>query len=86
MFAVYVLQSESCGSFYVGQTEDTAERVQRHNEGRVPATRGKGPWRVVHTEQYATRSEACRRERQIKAQKSREYITRLVGRNQNRGG
>ena len=78
MFSVYILQSDTSGMFYVGQTEDLHERLARHNDGRVPATRGRGPWRLVYAEEVPTRSEACRRELEIKKHKSRGFIERLI--------
>ncbi len=86
MFWVYILRSESSGRFYVGQTEDLSDRLTRHKEGRVPATRARGPWTLVYKEEMPTRSEACRRELEIKKQKSRDYIARLMTGNKGREG
>ena len=77
-FVVYILQSKSSGRFYVGHTNDISDRLSRHNAGRVPASKGKGPFEVVHVEHFATRAEAASRERAIKAKKSRQYIAALV--------
>jgi len=44
---VYILQSESTGRYYVGQTHNLADRLVRHNSGRTAANRGRGPWRLV---------------------------------------
>ena len=76
-YFVYILQNES-SSFYVGQTNKLEERFQRHNDNRVKATKGKGPWKLLHWEQFATRAEAMNRERDIKNRKSRDYINSLV--------
>ncbi len=76
-FFVYILQNES-GAFYIGQTNNLLDRLRRHNENRGKATRTKGPWSVVYQEIFLTRTEAVKREREIKARKSREYIYRLV--------
>ncbi|MCJ0742719.1 GIY-YIG nuclease family protein [Pedobacter montanisoli] len=81
MFIVYILQSEKSGRFYIGQTEDIAKRLYRHSNGHVTATRNKGPWAVVHTEQFGTREEAIRRELEIKSKKSRKYIETLMAGN-----
>ncbi|MEZ4783712.1 MAG: GIY-YIG nuclease family protein [Candidatus Kapaibacterium sp.] len=35
MFSVYILQSESTGTYYVGQTQDVHKRLLRHNAGEV---------------------------------------------------
>ena len=78
VFFVYVLQSETTGRFYVGQTQNLEERVVYHNANYSRALKNRGPWKIVHTEQYATRSEAVRREGYIKRQKDRRFIERLV--------
>jgi len=75
---VYIIQSLLDGSFYVGVTHDLQLRVQRHNDGWTRSTKGKRPWKVVYFEQFPTKSNALRREREIKHMKSRRYIERLI--------
>jgi putative endonuclease len=77
-YAVYVLQSDRDGSFYIGHTARLDERLRRHNEGRSPYTKAKIPWRVVYQVEYLTRSQAVARERELKSKKSRTYIEQLV--------
>ena len=77
-YTVYILQSEANGTYYIGSTADFNERLQRHNQGRSRYTKRGIPWKIVHTEQFDTRSQATQRERQIKKRKSREYIEALV--------
>ncbi len=84
VFIVYVLRNLA-GRFYVGQTQDAAVRLASHNqegpsEGKY--TRKSGPWVMVYQEAYATRDEAMRREREIKAWKSAERIRGLIGEGQ----
>ena len=78
MFTVYVLYSATRDRYYVGQTNDLPDRIRRHNEGRNKATKSGGVWTLVYSEQYETRSEAVRRESEIKARKSRRYIEGLI--------
>ena len=70
---------------YIGQTEDLARRISQHNDpeyrGTLYTKRHAGPWRLVHEEEFATRAEAMRRERQLKSHGGREWI-----REQLRGG
>jgi len=75
---LYILQSDMDGSFYIGHTARLAERLRRHNEGRSPYTRAKVPWSVVYKEEYLTRSQAMKRERELKSKKNRDYIEQLV--------
>lgn len=67
MYHVYILQSESSGKYYVGQTMDLVVRVAYHNANYSKALKNRGPWKLIHSEAYATRREAVRRERQIKS-------------------
>jgi putative endonuclease len=75
---VYILKSESDSSFYVGHTADLKGRVQRHNNGRSLYTKAKKPWKLIYQEEFGSRSEASRREREIKEKKSRDFIEHLV--------
>ncbi|MEM6362290.1 MAG: GIY-YIG nuclease family protein [Bacteroidota bacterium] len=75
---MYILQSENSGRYYIGHTSDSSERVSYHNNGRVKATRNKGPWRVVYSEKYETKNQANQREFEIKKKKSRKYIEFLI--------
>ena len=78
MYHTYILRSRSSGRFYIGQTDDLDARVARHNSGGCDATRGRGPWELVWSQSFATRSEAVRMERGIKSRKSREFIEALI--------
>ena len=66
-YFVYVLKSEITGSSYVGHTSNLEKRLVEHNNGKNLSTRGKRPWRLVHKEEYTTRSEAVSRERYFKS-------------------
>lgn len=74
---VYILQADD-GRYYIGQSGDIEKRLAQHRAGRVQSTKSRTGWKLVYREQLATRIEAIRRERQIKRQKSRAYIERLV--------
>ncbi len=77
-YHLYILQSESTGRFYIGQTEHLEERVAYHNANYSLSLRNRGPWKLIYSEQYETRSEAMRREQYIKRQKDRRFIAALV--------
>jgi putative endonuclease len=81
-FFVYVLQSESTGETYIGQTSDLQRRVAQHNDPNCQLTlhtkRRRGPWRLVHSEELLTRAEAMRREKELKSGKGREWIRQKI--------
>ncbi len=78
MFYTYIIQSQKNGKYYTGSCSDIDLRIERHNAGATPSTKSGRPWRLVYFETYKTNSEAYRREREIKAKKSRKYIECLI--------
>jgi putative endonuclease len=75
---MYILKSEIDSSFYTGQCQNIQERVNRHNKGYTKSTKTKVPWQLVYYESYRARSEALKREIQIKKGKSRQYIDKII--------
>jgi putative endonuclease len=78
MPAVYILQSERSGRFYIGCAEKPEARLAEHQRGQTLATRGRGPWNLVYQEHFDTLSEARCRERQLKSWKSHRSIEELI--------
>jgi putative endonuclease len=76
-FAVYILQSQKDGRYYIGHTRDLPTRLDQHNRGASKSTRSHRPWKLVYCEEFTTKEEAIKRESQIKKKKSRLYIDRL---------
>jgi putative endonuclease len=77
-FYTYILRSQKSGRYYIGHTENLQKRLFEHNNDRTDAIKGRGPWGLVYSEQFATRSEASQRERQMKRMKSHAWLDRLV--------
>jgi putative endonuclease len=75
---LYILQSETSGKFYVGSTDDLERRLSEDGRGHTPSTRGRGLWKLVHKEGFASLLEARRRELEIKRWKSSRMIRALV--------
>ena len=66
MWHVYILRCAD-DAFYIGETGDVARRLTKHNEGSASGfTAKRRPVTLVYSEQYATRAEALKRERQLK--------------------
>lgn len=65
-------------SLYTGYTTDIGRRIGEHNRSQgAKYTRGRGPVELVYEEEYASRSEAQKREYQIK-QLTREQKLDLI--------
>ena len=78
LFYLYILKSIKDGSFYIGQCCNLSERLSRHNSGYNISTKAKKPWELVYFEEHRTRSEAVKRERELKKQKSHKHIGKLI--------
>src|SRR3990167_8274650 len=80
MYTVYILTSQKSGHHYIGTTSNIAERLRHHNSGANRSTRNKGPWSVVYSEEYNNKSDAWKREQQIKSYKGGNAFKKLIGR------
>ena len=62
----YILKCKD-GTFYTGIINDLKSRIKQHNLGNgAKYTRGRGPVKLVYSEQCADRSTALKREAEIK--------------------
>lgn len=63
---VYILECKD-GTYYTGITDDLEKRITAHNSGKgAKYTKGRGPVKMVYSEKYLGRSEATKREGEIK--------------------
>jgi len=73
-YYVYILQC-STGEYYTGYTTNLKRRLKTHNDGRgARFTKGRLPVKLVYSERHESRSQAMRRERQLKRKPRREKI------------
>ena len=82
MYFTYILQSESTGRYYIGSTDDLLRRIRQHNDpeyrGSKTTKRFRGPWKLVYSDRFETRSKAMSREKQLKSWKNRKAIQHLI--------
>lgn len=63
---VYILECGD-GSYYTGWTVNIENRIKMHREGKgAKYTRGRGPIKLVYKEVFENRSDALKRENEIK--------------------
>ena len=77
MYYVYILESIKNGRYYIGRTSSLKVRLIEHNLGRVKWTKLHRPWTVFYSEELDSIKDATKREKQIKAWKSRSMIEKL---------
>jgi putative endonuclease len=74
-FFTYIIYSNKVGKKYIGHTENIERRLKEHNEGTLGKfTKNKGPWKLVHSDEFKTRSEAMAKEKFYKTGKGRDLL------------
>ena len=58
----YILKSQKDGRYYYGSTDDLPTRLKAHNAGTVRSTKSRRPLLMHYFEEYATVTEARKRE------------------------
>lgn len=78
MYYVYILRSLKNNQYYIGSTDDIDSRLKRHNAGYVRSTKPYLPWSMIYFETHENRSQAVKREMEIKSWKSRARVEKLI--------
>ena len=81
MYFTYVLQSITSNTIYVGQTNNLQDRIQRHNNSRNIYTKNKGPWKLIFSREFKSRTEALKLEKRLKSFKNKDYLLKWVKEN-----
>ena len=70
-------------TYYCGYTTDLAKRIKNHNESRLGAkyTKSRRPVELVYSESFSSKSEAMRRECEIKSL-TRDQKEKLISKSQ----
>lgn len=73
-WVVYILECKD-KTLYTGITNDLQRRLSQHETGTgAKYTKGRGPFQIVYTESCKDRSEATRRESEIKQLSKQEKL------------
>ena len=79
VFWAYLLHCRG-GVFYTGHTDDLERRIAEHESGLVPGfTQNLHPLKLVWTDEFPTREEAIRAERQIKGWSRKKKLALIRG-------
>ena len=66
MWFVYIIKCAD-STLYTGITNDVDKRLKKHESGKgAKYTRGRGPFELMHVEEVENKSEALKREYEIK--------------------
>ncbi len=70
-----MLHSREHDKIYIGYTSGLEQRMLSHNYlGKKGWTVSFRPWILIHSEIFSTKSEAMKREKELKGAKGREWI------------
>jgi len=81
MFNVYVIENQT-GRRYKGSTDDLEERLAMHNDLSIEkakfhrTTYKKGPWKLIFSKSFETRTEALKFEKFLKMGSGRDWLER----------
>jgi len=79
-YFAYILECVD-GTYYTGSTDNLFMRVAQHNEGRgARYTRMRLPAKLVYHEEFGDRSQAVKREREIKRMSRAQKKSMIDGR------
>ena len=78
-FKVYVLYSRKFDKLYIGCSSNLTNRLISHNElGVKDWTRSYRLWLLIYLEEYPSKSEALKREKQLKSGQGREFLRKEI--------
>jgi putative endonuclease len=78
MYFVYILYSPKCNRYYIGFSADVTARLERHNAGKVTATKNCRPYFLKAAKEFPTETDARKEEYRLKKMKSRVYLEKLI--------
>jgi putative endonuclease len=74
MYFTYILYSATFSKIYIGQTGDLHHRLETHNNiENIGWTKRFQPWEFIYFEEFPSRSEALKREKELKTAKGRQF-------------
>ena len=78
-YTVYILYSETYNKIYIGHTKNLIKRFYSHNElSKKGWTIKFRPWKVIYCEYFESKTQASKKEKQLKFAKGREWIRNKI--------
>ena len=75
MFSAYVLYSLKFDKIYIGYSSDVERRLYAHNHAKNKGwTKRYQPWILLYQEEFEVKTEAMKREKELKSAKGRAFI------------
>lgn len=81
MFYIYAVYNKEQNKIYIGQTENIRKRIIHHNQKTFTKSytaKIGGYWELIYSEEFNTREDALKREKQLKSYRGREFIKKHI--------
>ncbi len=78
MVYVYVLESKTNSTWYVGMTKNLEVRLKEHNAGKSKFTKGHMPWKVIYREEALDFASGRKLEKYFKTSAGKKYIQKKL--------
>jgi len=78
MFYVYILLSSKDNKWYIGFTRDLRKRINLHQKGKVFATKGRLPVKLIFYEAFLQKEDALRREKYFKSNPGKKSLKLML--------
>lgn len=78
MVYVYVLESQTNSTWYVGMTKNLEVRLKEHNAGKSKFTKGHMPWKVIYREEALDFASGRKLEKYFKTSAGKKYIQKKL--------
>lgn len=78
LYYTYVLKSAKDGKFYIGSTSDLKKRLELHNRGKVFATKGRLPLKLIFYEAFVEKDDSLRREKYFKTDPGKKSLKLIL--------
>jgi putative endonuclease len=75
---VYILKSEKDNRYYIGSSSNVDARLKFHNAGLQRSTKNRIPFKLIYSELLPNKTEALKREKQIKSWKGGNAFQKLI--------
>lgn len=73
-YYTYILRSSKDRKLYIGWTPNVIKRVKEHNEGLVPSTKNRRPFKIIFYEAFLNKEDAVLREKFFKTGWGRRHL------------
>ena len=78
MFYVYILESLKDNKLYIGYSDNLRRRFEEHNNGKVPITKNRRPFKLIFYEAYQNQQDATEREKFFKTGWGRTHLKKVL--------